>query len=135
MTRTQANLKKRRRQIEVRIKLAMIILMFIVVISGAVVIGTVISNANEAQDNSFKYFKSIEVDAGDTLWSIADEYMDSHYDSKNEYIKEVMKINSLTSDQIAVGQFIVVPYYGELDLSLNWTIWEALCFKSSSIAA
>jgi hypothetical protein len=50
---------------------------------------------------------------GETLWSIAEEYLDDeHYASIEDYIKEVKKINSLKDDEaIIAGRYIVVPYY------------------------
>lgn len=58
-----------------------------------------------------KYFKVIEVECDDTLWSIAEEYISEEYHSIEEYIKEVKSINNLTSDKIYSGGSLVVPYY------------------------
>lgn len=74
------------------------------------------SFSTKASDNdnimAYKYYKSIEIKKGDTLWSIANEYMDDeHYKNKSEYIKEVKQINSLKSDKIVSGRHIIVPYY------------------------
>lgn len=75
---------------------------------------------SRAQDDtakpSCKYFKSITVSNNDTLWSIAEEYMDeTHYDSVNEYINEVIRVNTLQDDTICYGQSLIIPYYDELD--------------------
>jgi cell division protein YceG involved in septum cleavage len=71
------------------------------------------AQANEKNHQpSHKYYKSIEITKGDTLWSIAQEYIDEeHYENTSEYIKEVRNINSLTSDNIVSGNYIIVPYY------------------------
>ena len=60
-----------------------------------------------------KYYANIEIQPGDTLWELADEYMDPvNYDSKDSYISEVLAINSLKSENhIVAGQFLVMPYY------------------------
>ena len=58
-----------------------------------------------------KYYKSIQIHSGDTLWNIAEEYMDSDYESIQDYITEVKKINKLSSDQIQDSQYLTVPYY------------------------
>ena len=58
-----------------------------------------------------KYYTSITISPDDTLWSIASEYMGNHYESVNEYIEEVMNINSLTDETIYTGQHLVIPYY------------------------
>lgn len=66
------------------------------------------SNAN----NGFKYYTSIIVQPGETLWELADQYMDyENYKDKQSYISEVMSINHLEEDMICAGQMLVVPYY------------------------
>ncbi|MCD8232242.1 MAG: LysM peptidoglycan-binding domain-containing protein [Clostridiales bacterium] len=55
-------------------------------------------------------YKSVYVQAGDTLWSIADEYMDDSYDDKNEYIEEVKQINHITEADLRAGSYIIIPY-------------------------
>lgn len=67
------------------------------------------SNAN----SGFKYYTSITVEAGETLWELADEFMDyDHYKNKSSYIAEVQSINHLSEDAvITAGQMLIVPYY------------------------
>lgn len=60
-----------------------------------------------------KYFKSIEIECGDTLWSIAEEYMSYEYDSTMDYIEELKSMNGLTSDTIHEGNSLVIAYYSE----------------------
>lgn len=61
----------------------------------------------------FKYYTSITVQNGETLWGIADDYIDySQYKNKNAYISEVMSINQLDdASDIISGQKLTVPYY------------------------
>lgn len=61
-----------------------------------------------------KYFKSIEINSGDTLWSIAKENIpqNSSIDIR-DYINEVSQINSLSGGEITSGMNLVVPYYAE----------------------
>ncbi|PXV95550.1 LysM domain-containing protein [Lachnotalea glycerini] len=58
-----------------------------------------------------KYYTSIQIQKGDTLWELADNYITSEYNSYNDYIDEVKNINSLESDKIHEGQYLTVPYY------------------------
>jgi hypothetical protein len=37
--------------------------------------------------------------------------MTDEYDDMNEYIKEIKDSNGMDSDDIHVGNFIIVPYY------------------------
>lgn len=60
----------------------------------------------------YKYYTSITIKPGDTLWDIANEYIDSeHYKNQKEYMDEVKSINHLEDGNLKAGQIIVVPYY------------------------
>ena len=56
------------------------------------------------------YYKSIEVSEGDTLWTLADQYMGDAFPNKEAYIREVKKLNHLNSDQIQSGAYLMIPY-------------------------
>ena len=58
-----------------------------------------------------KYYKTICVEAGDTLWDIAGEYVEGTDVSRQEYIDEVCRLNGLDADEIKAGEHIVVAYY------------------------
>lgn len=61
----------------------------------------------------FKYYTKIEVEQGDSLWKLADQYMDrSEYTSKQNFIYEVCSINHLNENgDIIRGQTLIVPYF------------------------
>lgn len=63
--------------------------------------------------SGFKYYTGIIVENGDTLWELADQYMDyNHYKDKQAYISEVKSMNHLDgNEELYTGQFLVVPYY------------------------
>ncbi len=103
---------KRRRQRELRRHL----LISFFSLCFALVFAFSISTINtKAQDSSeaveIKYYTSITVSSGDSLWTIAAEHMGNHYDSAVEYIEEVMNMNGLSSETIYAGQHLVIPYY------------------------
>ncbi|MGN0382697.1 MAG: LysM peptidoglycan-binding domain-containing protein [Eubacterium sp.] len=58
-----------------------------------------------------KYYKSIKVESGDTLWTIADEYMTGGDCSRSEYIEEIKSMNGLTDETIHAGKYIVICYW------------------------
>ena len=66
---------------------------------------------SKASNASEKYFTCITVEKGDSLWSIAEEYMTEEYDSTQEYVSEVMQINNLKNSTIVIGTSLIVPYY------------------------
>ena len=55
--------------------------------------------------------KSIQVEAGDTLWTLADNYVVDGYLTKKEFIQEVCRLNHLSNGQIQRGEYIVIVYY------------------------
>lgn len=57
------------------------------------------------------YYKSIQIEQGDSLWSIAEDYMNPEFDSIHAYIREVKRLNHISSDQIHAGAYLVIPYY------------------------
>ena len=74
-------------------------------------------NEVEARDLSIgtqkKYFTSIEIEEGDTLWEIAGEYMTPEYRNRQEYINEVRKMNNITGSTILAGSRLFIPYYAQ----------------------
>lgn len=58
-----------------------------------------------------KCYKSVEIQKGDSLWSIAKTYYSSQWDSIEEYIEELKVFNGLHTDEIIAGHYIAVPYY------------------------
>ena len=103
---------KRRREV-FRNKMIMLMLAVSIAICAGI-FGT--SSLVDAHDNSvfessnIKCYKSIELQEGDTLWGIAETYMDETYESVDEYISELNKINNLESDEIHEGCYLMVSY-------------------------
>lgn len=64
-----------------------------------------------AQNDSYKYYTSIEIERGDTLWNIAEEYMTPEYGSVQEYVDEIKAVNDLGDDEIHSGQYLMIPYF------------------------
>lgn len=108
--------KKLRRQRELRKRI------FLVAVTACLVFGftfcfhamtSYASTGSDTSDLEFKYYSSITVKAGDSLWSIAQQYADDHYDGINEYIAELISINHLRNDTLKAGQYLIVPFYSE----------------------
>ena len=84
----------------------------ICIFAAVVVFGSLVVKAStpQAQD-AYKYYTDVKVDRGMTLTDIAKEYMTEEYETANEYINEVRRINSICEDEIYYGQKLMVPYY------------------------
>ncbi|MCM1180180.1 MAG: LysM peptidoglycan-binding domain-containing protein [Clostridium sp.] len=61
-----------------------------------------------------KSFVSIEIESGDTLTSIAQEYAPSGA-VYTDYIVEVKNINNLQSDTIHAGCYLMIPVYNRTE--------------------
>ena len=77
-------------------------------------IGNVIFS--RAKDNNetvtYKYYQSYQINAGDTLTSIAQTYADEEISSVSSYIKEVKQMNHLSDeDLLQAGDYLILPYY------------------------
>ncbi|MCI8514837.1 MAG: LysM peptidoglycan-binding domain-containing protein [Lachnospiraceae bacterium] len=59
----------------------------------------------------YKYYTSIRIEEGDTLWGLAREYGNEACQSVPSYIQEVKKMNHLTDDRIHAGRYLTVFYY------------------------
>ena len=74
--------------------------------------GQVVS-AQSATDGELmeKYYTSVYIEEGDTIWGIAKKYMTKEYRSIRSYVKEIKECNNLYSDDITAGCYLLVPYY------------------------
>lgn len=69
------------------------------------------SKVSASSENTlYKYYKSIQVQKGDSLWSIAQEYNTHNTKTIKAYIKEIKQINNLDSSNIREGEYLTVPY-------------------------
>lgn len=99
---------KKRRQVQIVASMVGVIILTIFTLTVSA------SEINAVSDTSgirYKYFTTVYVENGDTLWSIASEYATDEYDDFDMYIAEVKKLNDLKSNTLQHGSHICVPYY------------------------
>ena len=73
----------------------------------------ILTDAKAETDNHetvYKYYKSIVIKSGDTLWSIANEYKSENCTTQ-DYISEVKTLNGLVTDNIQDSQHLMIVYY------------------------
>ncbi len=63
-----------------------------------------------AQTGKAVYYTSIEINDGDSLWSIAHKYAPELGLSTQEYIKLLKKMNRLNGDTIHEGCYLTIMY-------------------------
>ena len=101
---------RRRKQIFERILLTICIIALFAI--GGSVMLTRATSADASEAAYYKYYTQIEIESGDSLWDLAGEYMvNGPYESRKEYMEEVVEINQLSSTTIKTGQYLVIPYY------------------------
>lgn len=114
-SRAVRNRARRRRQLRRRLIMCFLTFVLVTVFSAAFFGFRARAQENDMKNDGkqgYKYYKSITVEGGDTLWHYAQEYGDQHYyEDCNAYIREVKNINSLQSDQITAGCHLILPYY------------------------
>ena len=107
-----------RRIVVRRQKIALVSVAFVAL---AIVICTFLSGAIRTQaapsEISCKYYTSIEVQSGDTLWSIASDHITEEYCDMNAYIDEVCSINKISQNEIHAGQYLTIPYYSSIAIA------------------
>lgn len=104
-----------RRRREMRKNFLLFVMTLCLIVTTSMVVCSFRSNAKtDPAKEMQRYYKSITVSERDTLWSIAKTYMDeTHYDSVQDYIDDVMHINNLRNDAIYADAHLIVPYYAE----------------------
>lgn len=94
-----------------RWKFAVVVLLTLILFfaAGSAVFGN--RSVVDAKGSQEKRFTSIQVQKGDSLWSIAQEYMGDDYHCAGDYIEEVCETNHIYDETIQEGMYLIVPYY------------------------
>lgn len=77
-----------------------------------------VSLAGEEESSAVRYYKSVCIESGDNLWSIADQYRQGSALTVEEYVKELKRMNNLREDIIHAGQYLTVVYFQDPSTSL-----------------
>lgn len=105
-----AEFRKERLEVLGIVIFSLILILFVLLI-GVKLTARSASAENAAVSSGQKYYKSISVERGETLWSIADKEMGAGWSDVRDYINEVKQINNLDDDKIMAGGYICLPYY------------------------
>lgn len=105
-------LRRRRQKQVAKQKMVLLLLTVLIITIGSIVFGSIFSSAKgRDKGTQYKYFKSITIEQGDSLWSIAQEYCTDEYESVHEYMSELKQVNDLNSETIHAGQHLLVAYF------------------------
>ncbi|MDY5845130.1 MAG: LysM peptidoglycan-binding domain-containing protein [Bariatricus sp.] len=76
--------------------------------------GSFFSSAHDSapsEEADTKYFKSIQIERGDTLWGIAETYRTEDYETVHDYMDEIIRINGIKSsmkDHLQEGDYLTI---------------------------
>lgn len=73
-----------------------------------------VGHVEETQKARVRYYKSIQVQPGDSLWSIAQVYRTEEFSSIYAYIQEIYELNELQSETIWAGSYLMVICYKDV---------------------
>ena len=88
-------------------------IMLIIIIAFTVFMSvSLFSNKADAETNRevYTYYTSYEIQPGDTLWTIADQFMGPDFTDKEDFIDNIKSINHLGTDDITAGKHLVIEY-------------------------
>ena len=83
----------------------------LILLAGGICLVNKISVSAAGSSEKKLYYKSVMVEQGDSLWSIAEENMSEEWGSVKEYVQAIKKLNNKSDNQINAGAYISIPYY------------------------
>ena len=107
--RIMKNRRRRNRQLKQRLLIsAFIVTLFVILAFFLYSTKSMASN----EEPLFKYYKSVQIQSGDTLYDLSAEYVNPAMNDVDSFIEEVRYINNLEEDSyLYEGNYIIVPYY------------------------
>jgi len=102
-------ISKRRRAEQIRKRIIMVCL--VVMVFATTVLAITQRASADTSELRKKTCTSIEIQPGDTLWSIAEAYYTEECHDLRSYIDEIKKTNNMFDDKLVSGRYLIVPYY------------------------
>lgn len=110
----RVNAQLARREKKVRIERRILVISGILFISLLILLGSGIhafASSSSEPAEQHKYYTSVRVQSGDSVWTIADQFLLDSNMSKEQYVKEICEINNLSDGKIYAGEYLTVSYY------------------------
>ena len=83
------------------------------VIIGSFMVSSRVTAAGAAKEPAEKFYTSVRINSGDTLWSVAEQYCDTDRVTIRDYIDDLKEMNGIVNDRaLRVGEYIAVYYFG-----------------------
>ncbi len=107
--RTKAQIRRKERRMR-KIR-TMTLLILVIAVTAIITLRFSADRTDAVSVPTYKYYTTVEVNQGESLWSVAEDHMTEGYDDIYELMGEIYDINHLKSETLDVGQKIIVPYY------------------------
>ncbi|MCI7106257.1 MAG: LysM peptidoglycan-binding domain-containing protein [Agathobacter sp.] len=110
----KANESLAKRAHTVRAEKRILLIAGIILVSILILLGSSMNAfaSSRTRNELHKYYTSIEVNPGDTLWNISEDYVIDHVMSREDFIDEVCRLNNISEkDILHSGQYLIVAYY------------------------
>ena len=69
------------------------------------------ADAEKMNTPLYKYYTTVEISSGDSLWSIAASHSSPGYEDICTYVDEIAAVNHLSDGHLVPGEKICIPYY------------------------
>ena len=109
MIEERIRLNRIRREQELRRHILLFVVSAAIILVLAIAGGSFISRAQAPGETV--YYTSIRIESGDSLWTLADTYADGNFESREAFIREVIRTNHLLDENINAGDYLIIPYY------------------------
>ena len=100
-----ANTRRKKYIIKSRVRFTIFIIVVITFLATAV---TTVTGFNDAEGMTKQTYIKVRVEPGDTLWSIADQYMPQDMD-RRQSVHIISQINQTSASQLYAGQVLSIP--------------------------
>lgn len=106
---------RRRAALHRKVRFFAAVTAFAFILISVVSANAVIARAGQGMEKTYeKRYTGIEVERGETVWDIAQEYAVPDCTTVDAMIQEIRFINGLDEDcSVQSGMFLMIPYYAE----------------------
>ena len=109
------NRKRRERELRRHIITFVVMISVLIILSMFIFFSFKSDASVDSAHQQYRYYTSVTVTSGDSVWSIAREHMDPlHYRSVESMVNDIASVNRISPEaKLNAGTNIIVPYYSD----------------------